>query len=120
MTRLDLQIKYLVKGLSRLGLSRGNCSKVKLVSSRFINRDETQMLCCTYQNRNCIMSNALLLTAINHNIIIEQKFLEVGHAQMEVDSFHSCGVYIYLQVSKKNPRPYNITYLDHTFSKPLK
>lgn len=33
---------------------------------------------CTYQNRNCVTSNALLLSAINHNIIIEQKFLEVG------------------------------------------
>lgn len=44
---------------------------------------------CTYQNRNCVMSNALLLTAINHNIIIEQKFLEVGHTQMEADSIHS-------------------------------
>ena len=38
---------------------------------------------CTYQNRSCVMSNALLLTAINHNIIIKQKFLEVGHTQME-------------------------------------
>lgn len=44
---------------------------------------------CTYQNRNCVMSNALLCTAMNHNLIIEQKFLEVGHTQMEADCMHS-------------------------------
>jgi len=44
---------------------------------------------CTYQNRNITISNALLNVALQNNIIIEQKFLEVGHTQMECDSMHA-------------------------------
>lgn len=35
------------------------------------------------------MSNALIELAVEKNTIIEQKYLEVGHTQMEVDSIHS-------------------------------
>nr|XP_022900236.1 uncharacterized protein LOC111413475 [Onthophagus taurus]XP_022905178.1 uncharacterized protein LOC111417195 [Onthophagus taurus]XP_022907172.1 uncharacterized protein LOC111418744 [Onthophagus taurus] len=45
---------------------------------------------CTYQNRNNIIANALLNYSVNNNIEIIQKFLEVGHTQMECDSVHSC------------------------------
>lgn len=44
---------------------------------------------CGYQNRNQFLSNALSNFAVKHNKIIEQKFLEKGHTQMEVDSIHA-------------------------------
>lgn len=44
---------------------------------------------CTAQNRNSILSNALLHLSEKHNVIITQKFLEKGHTQMECDSVHS-------------------------------
>ena len=44
---------------------------------------------CCYQNRNAVVSNALLAPAIEHKVTIEQHYLEKGHTQMEVDSVHS-------------------------------
>ena len=44
---------------------------------------------CCYQNRNSTLSNALLHIAITKQIVIEQKYLEKGHTQMEADSMHS-------------------------------
>ncbi|KAF0755768.1 Uncharacterized protein FWK35_00026893, partial [Aphis craccivora] len=44
---------------------------------------------CTVQNRNCVMSNALLHLCIKYDVTITQKFLEKGHTQMEYDSVHS-------------------------------
>lgn len=44
---------------------------------------------CVYQNRNQILSNALLDYSIKENKIVEQKFLVKGHTQMEVDNIHS-------------------------------
>lgn len=87
---------------------------------------------CTYQNRNCILSNALLNIVMRHkNIAIEQKFLEVGHTQMEADSMHSTierhlknkvinvpAEYISIaKHARKCPVPYSVTYLDHTYFK---
>ena len=86
---------------------------------------------CTYQNRNSVISNALLNLARFHNITIEQKYLEVGHTQMEVDSMHSTiercvrnrPIYVpadyahICKIARRKPRPYNIKYLDHTFFK---
>lgn len=43
---------------------------------------------CSSQNRNVILSNALLHLAIEYNVIT-QTFLEKGHTQMECDSSHS-------------------------------
>lgn len=40
---------------------------------------------CTSQNRNVTLSNALLNLAIMKKITIEQKYLEVGHTQMEAE-----------------------------------
>jgi hypothetical protein len=44
---------------------------------------------CSYQNRCCNLANALLHVSSTNNVVIEQKFLEVRHTQMEADSMHS-------------------------------
>lgn len=44
---------------------------------------------CGYQNRNHILSNALSIFAIENDKVIEQKYLEKGHTQMECDSAHA-------------------------------
>ena len=44
---------------------------------------------CTYQNRNVLLSNALLKLAVEKQIKITQKYLEKGHTYMIVDSVHS-------------------------------
>ncbi|XP_046806660.1 uncharacterized protein LOC124419864 [Lucilia cuprina] len=44
---------------------------------------------CGYQNRNHILANALSNFSIRHNKVIEQKYLEKGHTQMECDSAHA-------------------------------
>lgn len=44
---------------------------------------------CFYQNRNVVLSNALLAFSMETQITIEQKFLISGHTQMECDSSHS-------------------------------
>ncbi|CAG9788155.1 unnamed protein product [Diatraea saccharalis] len=45
---------------------------------------------CTAQKRNNVMANALLNFSMLHGVLIYQKYLEVGHTQMEVDSVHAC------------------------------
>lgn len=86
---------------------------------------------CCYQNRNSVMSNALLNTAMINNITIEQKYLESGHTQMEADSMHSTversmkmrnvnvpADYAHIcKIARKKPRPYDVNYLTHTFFK---
>lgn len=44
---------------------------------------------CTAQNRNSVLSNALLHLSMKYKISIIQKYLEKGHTQMECDSVHS-------------------------------
>lgn len=44
---------------------------------------------CSYQNRNAVLSNALLQYAVVQGKTIIQKYLEPGHTQMECDSVHS-------------------------------
>ena len=44
---------------------------------------------CGYQNRNATLSNMLIDFATSNNITLQQKYLEKGHAQSEVDSVHS-------------------------------
>ncbi|CAG4990738.1 unnamed protein product [Parnassius apollo] len=65
------------------------------------------------------------------HLAIEQKFLEVGHTQMEADSMHSTierqlknkvinvpAEYISIaKHARKCPVPYYVTYLDHTYFK---
>lgn len=44
---------------------------------------------CTYQNRNNILSNALLQYSTEYNVEIVQKFLIVSHTQITCDSVHA-------------------------------
>ncbi|KAK6166780.1 hypothetical protein SNE40_023402 [Patella caerulea] len=85
---------------------------------------------CTYQNRNCTLSNALLDLSVKKNLTIFQKILEKGHTQMECDSVHSTiehalrhrSIYVpadYVNVMKnvRVSKPYKVNYLDNTFFK---
>ncbi|KAK6186042.1 hypothetical protein SNE40_008154 [Patella caerulea] len=85
---------------------------------------------CTYQNRNLIVSQALLLLSRKKNIVITQKILERGHTQMECDSIHS----VIERAIKRKPiyspqnyvdkirearpkQPYEVEFLTHEFFK---
>lgn len=83
---------------------------------------------CTYQNRNSVLSNALLNFAILNDVLIYQKLLEVGHTQMECDSVHALieknlrnkETYLpseYVKVSKeaRQNRPYDCFDLEFSF-----
>ena len=86
---------------------------------------------CTYQNRNSILSNALLHVAKSKGVTIVQKYLERGHTQMECDSVHSKvehqlinrdifipGDYVAtIQRARMSPKPYKTKYVDHDFFK---
>lgn len=86
---------------------------------------------CGAQNRNSTLSNALLNFSINNNVCIIQKYLEKGHTQMECDSMHSTierkisgrvinvpADYVnLLKTARKNPKPYDVQYLNHTYFK---
>jgi len=87
---------------------------------------------CTYQNRNAVVSDAILELAVRKQVTIYQKFLEKGHTQMECDSVvHSTierqlrkvdiqlpSDYIrIMSTARQFPQPYSVTYLDHTFFK---
>lgn len=84
---------------------------------------------CTYQNRNRIMATALRYFSTKYHKIVEQKILERGHTQMEVDSVHATierglkNVDIFspldyvqlIQAARKNPKPYEVEYLTYDF-----
>lgn len=84
---------------------------------------------CTSQNRNSVLSNALLHFASVNNVTIMQKYLTKGHTQMEVDSMHSSIERVlkrtkihlpadYIEVcrsARRNPFPYEVEYLKHGF-----
>lgn len=86
---------------------------------------------CGYQNRNVTMANALLNVAIQNNVTIEQKYLEVGHTQMEVDAMHSLierkmrdrNINVpadYVEIIKSaRKKPFKVTYLEHGFFKEM-
>lgn len=88
---------------------------------------------CTYQNRNVTLSNALLNLAMLHNVIIEQKYLELGHTQMEVDSMHAMikkklknqvinvpAEYISICKNAKKSKSYTVEYLSYSYFKNFK
>lgn len=88
---------------------------------------------CTYQNRNVTLSNALLNLAMLHNVTIEQKYLELGHTQMEVDSMHAMiekklknqvinvpAEYISICKNAKKSKPYTVEYLSYSYFKNFK
>lgn len=84
---------------------------------------------CGYQNKNNVLSNALSILATKFDTVIEQKFLEKGHTQMECDSSHSLierrlkGKDIFLPTdyiniikdARKKPVPLEVEYLDHSY-----
>lgn len=94
---------------------------------------------CGYQNRNHYLSNALSIFAIENSKIIEQKYLEKGHTQMECDSAHAKievklkkqTIYLpndYVRITKEARKtvkidnkiinmPFNALYLDYSFFK---
>ena len=84
---------------------------------------------CMYQNRNVVMANTLLSIFKRHGKVIQQKFLEHGNTQMEVDSAHLLierktkivNIYVpadHVNIMKtaRNP-PYDVKYLGHNFFK---
>lgn len=97
---------------------------------------------CGYQNRNHYLSNALSNFAIKHQKVIEQKFLEKGHTQMECDSAHAKieirlknqSIYLphdYIRVTKEARqtikvnlevirKPFDALYLNYDFFKNYK
>lgn len=111
----DVFASILIKHL-RSELEKSNASRIILWSDG-----------CCYQNRSVKLANALLELAIEKKITIEQKYLEVGHTQMEVDSIHSSierklpphrEIYIpgdYINIMKSARKdPYNVIFLNFT------
>ena len=84
---------------------------------------------CGYQNRNLLLSNALLKFATETQKTVTQKFLERGHTQMECDSVHSvierrlrnrdisvpAEYVVIIRGARTNPRPYHVKYVDYSF-----
>ncbi|XP_036340385.1 uncharacterized protein LOC118749699 [Rhagoletis pomonella] len=84
---------------------------------------------CFYQNRNIILSNAILSLCVQENITVAHKYLIVGHTQMECDSTHSLiqrkinkrqinlpselsGL---IRESRKNPFPLKVHHVDYKY-----
>ncbi|KAJ6639289.1 hypothetical protein Bhyg_12032 [Pseudolycoriella hygida] len=92
---------------------------------------------CGGQNRNYFLSNALSNFTVKNNKIIEQKWLEKGHTQMECDSAHAKiekklknrSIFVpkdYIDVTKtarktiaidniRQEHPFEAAYLQHDF-----
>lgn len=86
----------------------------------------------SYQIRSCNVSNALLHIASTKKVIIEQKYLEVEHTQMEADAIHLTiekrlenrkinvpADYITVCQEDRKRQPYSVQYLYHDFFKCL-
>lgn len=84
----------------------------------------------SYQNRSCNVSNALLHISTSKNVIIEQKYLEVGHTHIEADAVHSTieqrlknkkinvpADYVTVCREARKSNPYFVEYLHHEFFK---
>ena len=85
---------------------------------------------CTYQNRNVVLSNALLDFSNKARKTVYQKILEKGHTQMECDSIHAVceraikqqKIYVplnYVELIKhaKRDKPYNVKHITYEFFK---
>lgn len=83
---------------------------------------------CSAQNRNVTLSNALQHFAVTHNAEIQQKYLVVGHTQMECDSVHATierkkkGKELFVPADfatiikqARLSKPYEVRYLNHNF-----
>ncbi|KAK0138536.1 hypothetical protein N1851_024948 [Merluccius polli] len=86
---------------------------------------------CGYQNRNLVLSNALLKFATERKKQVTQKYLQRGHTQMECDSVHSVierklrnrDVHVpaeyaaVIRGARSSPKPYELKYVDYSFFK---
>lgn len=85
---------------------------------------------CGYQNKNSVLSNALLSLSVHKNICIYQKYLEKGHTQMEADSVHALierklknkSIYLpsnYCRITEeaRQKKPYKVKNISHGFVK---
>lgn len=84
---------------------------------------------CFYQNRNVVLSNALLSLCEEKNVTIEHKYLVVGHTQMECDSTHSLierkikdkqinlpsQLVDLIHNARTNPTPFQVHHLNHRY-----
>ncbi len=82
---------------------------------------------CTSQNRNAILSNALIHYSVKTKKTVIQKYLEKGHTQMEVDSVHatierkinSRTIYLpqdytdLIQSARVKEKPYEVQYMSN-------
>ena len=88
---------------------------------------------CTHQNKNCMVSNALISTARSTKVNVIQKYLTKGHTMMECDSMHStierrtrnlragerkifvpAQLSVAIQAARIQPKPYHVEILNHT------
>ncbi|KAK5640008.1 hypothetical protein RI129_010819 [Pyrocoelia pectoralis] len=123
-----------VRGVTADNYASIICSFITEYVIKDLNESENIILYsdgCTSQNRNVTLSNALRNLSIHHKVIIEQKFLEKGHTQMEADHMHSLierklknininvpaeYVNVFLK-SRQNPSPFTVKYLTFDFFK---
>jgi hypothetical protein len=81
---------------------------------------------CTYQNRNVNLANSLLDLAMKRGVKIYQKYLVVGHTQMEVDSMHATierklvgdiiiphDYVVVMEAARSKPSPYIVKEVAH-------
>lgn len=66
---------------------------------------------CAAQNRNVVLSNALLHFSITHQVIVIQKFFVKGHSHNEADSVHSR-----IETSLKSVRLYTPSMYEETIA----
>lgn len=84
---------------------------------------------CSYQNKNKVLSSAMLKLTKETGLEIEQLILEKGHTMMQVDSVHSTlekkfrppiytpSDYISRMREARPKQPYNVQHVDYTFFK---
>lgn len=71
---------------------------------------------CTAQNRNSVLSNALLHLSIKYKIDITQKYLEKGHTQMKKTDHYLPSQLCHLTTeARKYPFPYKNKLLEFSF-----
>ncbi len=84
---------------------------------------------CSYQNRNRVLSSALICAAKEYGIEIQQVILEKGHTMMEVDTVHSVLEHVFkppiytpsdyysrMQLARPD-QPFNVNVINHEFFK---
>ncbi|GFN99558.1 hypothetical protein PoB_002606400 [Plakobranchus ocellatus] len=82
---------------------------------------------CLYQNKNACLANCYSQLALESKVDLFQKYLAVGHTQMECDSMHSviernmvCDIHtpndlrIVMETARRNPSPYFVKQIKHT------